>query len=57
MTDLYPKVDVADRILLVSPVYFYGLTAQCKMFGDRLQARWARRYLLKERFREKEGLV
>jgi len=55
MTDLYPKVDAADRILLVSPVYFYGLTAQCKMFGDRLQARWARRYLLKERFRENEG--
>lgn len=55
MTDIYPLVDAADRILLVSPVYFYGITAQCKLFGDRLQARWARKYILKERFREKEG--
>ncbi len=55
MTDIYKKVDDADRILLVSPVYFYGLSAQCKIFGDRFQARWSRRYNLKERFREGEG--
>jgi len=55
MTEIFQKVDEADRILLVSPVYFYGLSAQCKIFGDRFQARWARRYNLKERFREGEG--
>ena len=55
MTAVYQAVDDADRILLVSPVYFYGLSAQCKIFGDRLQARWSRRYQLKERFRENEG--
>lgn len=55
MGDLYEAVDKADRILLASPVYFYGLSAQCKIFGDRMQARWARRYLLKERFRQGEG--
>ncbi len=55
MIPLYQTADEADRILLVSPVYFYGLSAQCKIFGDRMQARWARRYLLKERFREGEG--
>jgi multimeric flavodoxin WrbA len=55
MTDIYLAVDRADRILLVSPVYFYGLSAQCKICGDRFQARWARKYLLKERFREGEG--
>jgi len=55
MTELYQKVDEADRLILVSPVYFYGITAQCKLFGDRLQAHWARRYILKERFRADEN--
>lgn len=55
MTALYESVDEADRVLLVSPVYFYGLSAQCKIFGDRYQAKWARKYLLKERVREGEG--
>ena len=55
MTGVYQAVDEADRILLVSPVYFYSLSAQCKIFGDRLQARWSRKYVLKERFRENEG--
>jgi len=55
MTDVYKAVDEADRIVLVSPVYFYGLSAQCKAFGDRLQARWSRKYNLHERFRQDEG--
>lgn len=55
MTAVYEKVDEADRILLVSPVYFYGLSAQCKAFGDRFQARWSRKYNLKQRFRQGEG--
>jgi multimeric flavodoxin WrbA len=55
MAPIYDAVDQADRILLVSPVYFYGLSAQCKIFGDRMQAPWARKYLLKERFRQGEG--
>ena len=55
MKDIYTTVDGADRLLLVSPVYFYGLSAQCKIFGDRMQARWARRYLLKDRYRQEEG--
>jgi multimeric flavodoxin WrbA len=55
MQELYEKSDAADSILLVSPVYFYGLSAQCKIYGDRMQAKWARKYLLKERFRTEEG--
>lgn len=55
MTDIFKAVDEADRIMLVSPVYFYGLSAQCKIFGDRFQSRWARKYELKERFRQGEG--
>jgi len=55
MKDVYTMVDRADRIILASPVYFYGLSAQCKIFGDRMQAKWARRYLLKDRHRLGEG--
>jgi len=55
MTELYTRVDVADALLLVSPVYFYGLTGQCKIFIDRFQARWARRYLKKTIYRENEN--
>lgn len=55
MTEVYQAVDAADRIIMVSPVYFYGLSAQCKSCGDRFQAKWARKYLLKERFRRGEG--
>lgn len=55
LSDVVEAVDSADRILLVSPVYFYGLSAQCKIFGDRMQSLWARKYLLKERFRQGEG--
>jgi multimeric flavodoxin WrbA len=55
MAAIYQVVDAADRILLVSPVYFYGLSAQCKIFGDRFQARWSRKYQLKKRVRQGEG--
>jgi multimeric flavodoxin WrbA len=51
MTPLYEKVDACDHLILVSPIYFYGLSAQCKAFIDRFQARWARKYLTGIRFR------
>jgi multimeric flavodoxin WrbA len=46
---LYPKIDAADRLVVVSPIYFYGLTAQVKAFIDRCQALWSRKYLLQQR--------
>ncbi len=58
MTPLYNKVDEADRLILVSPVYFYGVSAQLKLFIDRCQARWSRKYILKQRLnkdRKREG--
>jgi len=54
MTALYEKVDLCDHLILVSPIYFYGLSAQCKAFVDRFQARWARKYLLGIQFRADE---
>jgi multimeric flavodoxin WrbA len=54
MTALYEKVDQCEILILVSPIYFYGLSAQCKTFVDRFQARWARKYLAGIRFRTDE---
>ena len=46
MTGLYAKVIAAERIILASPIYFYGITAQAKAFVDRCQALWSRKQLL-----------
>ena len=48
MTPLYDKIDTAHRIVIGSPIYFYGVTAQTKAFIDRCQALWCRKYLLGE---------
>jgi multimeric flavodoxin WrbA len=54
MAALYEKVDTCDHLILTSPIYFYGLSAQCKIFIDRFQARWSRKYLLGIHFRKDE---
>ena len=46
MTALYDKLVSADRVVIGTPVYFYGVTAQAKAFIDRCQALWCRKYLL-----------
>lgn len=48
MAMIYSKVDKADRIILASPVFFGGLTAQTKAMIDRLQCRWVAKYRLKK---------
>jgi len=49
MTPLYSKIINADRILLSSPIFFYGVTAQTKAFIDRCQALWNRKRLLRKK--------
>ncbi len=48
MQKLYPKLLQADHIILASPIFFYGVTAQAKRMIDRCQALWARKYILKK---------
>lgn len=55
MTAIYEQIDKADRVLLVTPVYFYGPSAQLKICVDRMQAKWSRKYNLGSRFRQGEG--
>ncbi len=50
MQPLYPRIIAADLIIIASPIYFYGLTAQTKAFVDRCQALWSRKYILKQQF-------
>ncbi len=47
MTPLYGALAAADRIVLASPIFFYGLSSQVKALVDRCQALWIRRYVLK----------
>jgi multimeric flavodoxin WrbA len=47
MIPLYKKIIATDRIIIASPIYFYGVTAQTKAFIDRTQALWNRKRLQK----------
>ncbi len=48
MDGVYPKLLESDCIIIASPMFFYGLTAQVKALIDRCQALWARKYVLKQ---------
>jgi multimeric flavodoxin WrbA len=49
MTPLYEKILAAQRIIIASPIYFYGVTAISKAFIDRAQALWNRKRLLRQK--------
>lgn len=46
LSPLYAEILAVRRIIIASPIYFYGVTAQAKAFIDRMQAFWSRRRLL-----------
>jgi multimeric flavodoxin WrbA len=48
MTQIYNAIRTADRIILASPIFFFGLSAQAKIMIDRCQAFWCEKYLLKK---------
>lgn len=47
MQEIYPLLFQADIIVMATPVFFYGPTAQMKAVIDRSQMLWARRYIHK----------
>lgn len=51
----YLKYFSVDRIILASPVFFMGISAQAKALIDRGQAVWIRKYVLKKRIKPREG--
>jgi len=48
MESLYRSLEQHDRIVLASPIYFYGVTSQTKAVIDRSQALWCRKYRLQK---------
>lgn len=48
MVGVYKAIREADRIILASPIFFFGLSAQSKIMIDRCQAFWCEKYLLKK---------
>ncbi|MFQ6077579.1 MAG: flavodoxin family protein [Thermodesulfobacteriota bacterium] len=42
------KMIRADAFILASPIFFYTVSAHTKMFMDRCQSFWVKRYLLKK---------
>jgi arsenite transporter/arsenate reductase (thioredoxin) len=47
MQEIYPLLRRADIIVMATPIFFYGATAQLKALIDRSQALWSRRYIHK----------
>lgn len=47
MQKVYPFLETAERVVIASPVYFYGLTGQAKLLVDRSQATYMRKYKIK----------
>lgn len=43
MDKVYEALGECDRIVLASPIYFYGVTGQTKLVIDRAQALWSER--------------
>jgi multimeric flavodoxin WrbA len=38
MNQLYPKLEEADSVVIASPIYWFNISAQTKIFIDRLYA-------------------
>jgi multimeric flavodoxin WrbA len=47
MTYVNEAIRNSDRIILASPIFFFGLSAQTKLMVDRCQPFWCEKYLLK----------
>lgn len=48
MNNIYDAIREADRIILASPIFFFGLSAQAKIMIDRCQSFWCEKYLMKK---------
>jgi multimeric flavodoxin WrbA len=52
---LLPKMLQADRLIFATPIFFMSVCAQAKIFIDRCQCLWARKYLLKRPISPTQG--
>ena len=47
-SQVYPLLEEAQRIVVASPIYFYGVTAQLKLLVDRAQALYMKREIARK---------
>lgn len=47
MASIGEAIRQSDRVIVASPIFFFGLSAQTKTMIDRCQAFWCEKYLLK----------
>lgn len=60
MEIVYPLLKQSDRVIIASPIFFFGIPAQLKTMIDRCQCLWYEKYVLKrskEDTRNKKALV
>lgn len=56
MRPLYEAIETTNLIILISPLYFFSVSSRMKIFIDRCQALWAKRFVLKEPVWQGEGI-
>ena len=49
MREIYSRIRKVDAIVLASPIFFMGVTAQAKAMIDRCQSYWVERFVMKKR--------
>ena len=49
MQEIYARIRKVDAIVLASPIFFMGVTAQTKAMIDRCQSYWVERFVIKKR--------
>lgn len=54
MDIVYPLLRHSDRIIIASPIFFFGIPGQLKLLIDRCQCFWYEKYVLKRPIPEKE---
>ncbi|MDI6865245.1 flavodoxin family protein [Thermodesulfovibrio yellowstonii] len=52
MDKVYPLLREAQRIIIASPIFFFGVPAQLKLLIDRCQSLWYEKYILKKIFQQ-----
>lgn len=56
MQALYKKIEIADIIIIGSPIFFGSLTAQTKIMIDRFQCIWKAKEILKKKIFNKQKI-
>ncbi len=48
MDKIYPLLKESQRIIIASPIFFFGIPGQFKLLVDRVQCLWYEKYILKK---------